>query len=67
MDRVTITTWRLRLPRLKRETSMASIAVHTRLPRASSLGILAGIAEMPRLNRLTRMTRMARLPILENR
>ena len=45
---------------------MASIAVPTRLPRATSLGIMAGITNMTRLNRLTRMARMHRLPILGN-
>ena len=64
MDRVTITTWRLRLTRLKRKTSMASIAVPTRLPRATGLGILLGITNMTRLNRMARMARITRLPIL---
>ena len=40
---------------------MTSIDIPTRLPRVTSLGILAGITNMNRLNRLTRMTR---LPIL---
>ena len=43
---------------------MASIDVPTRLPRATSLGILAGITNMTRLNRLTRLTRMTRRPVL---
>ena len=43
---------------------MAGIAVPTRLPRATSLGIVAGITNMTRLNRLTRMASMPRLPIL---
>ena len=67
MGRVTVAIWRHRLTRLERETSMDSIDAPSRLPRETSLGILAGIANMTRLNRLTRLTRMTRLPILENR
>ena len=43
---------------------MASIDAPTRLPRATSLGILAGITNMTRMNRLTRTARITRLPIL---
>ena len=43
---------------------MASTAVPTRLPRATSLGITAGITNMTRPKRLTRMTRMNRRPVL---
>ena len=43
---------------------MASIAVPTRLPRATSLGIMAGITNLTRLNRLTRMAIITRRPIL---
>ena len=52
------------MTRLARELSTASIAVPTRLPRATSRGIMAGITNMTRLNRLTKMDRMPRLPIL---
>ena len=64
LDRVTITTWRLRLTRPRRKTSMASIDVPTRLPRATGLVILAGITNMIGMNRLTRMAIITRLPIL---
>ena len=50
--------------RWARKTSMARIAVPTRLPRSTSLGILAGITNITRLNRLTWLTRMTTLPIL---
>ena len=52
------------LTRSARKTSMDSIAVPTRMPRATSLGILAGITNMTRLNRLTRLTRITRRPVL---
>ena len=64
LARLTITTWRLRLTTLKIKISMDSIAVPTRLPRATSRGTMEGITNMTRLNRLTRMTRMTRRPIL---
>ena len=37
---------------------MDCIAVPTRLPRATSLGILARIAEMARMDRVTRAARI---------
>ena len=43
---------------------MASIAVPTRLPRETSLGILSGITNVTRLSRATRMARIAKLAIL---
>ena len=43
---------------------MASIAVPTRLPRATGLGILAGITNMDRMNRVARAARITRPPIL---
>ena len=43
---------------------MAGIAVPTRMPRPTSLGILSGITNITRLNRLARMARITRLPIL---
>ena len=43
---------------------MASIDVPTRLPRATSLGILAGITDMSRANRMARAAGITRLPIL---
>ena len=64
MGQETITTWMHRLTRLARGGSIASIAVPDRLPRATSLGIMAGITDMTRLNRLTKMARMPRIPIL---
>ena len=64
MGRITITTWRPRLARLARKTSMASIAIHTRFPRATSLGILGGITNMTGANRPARMAIITRPPIL---
>ena len=43
---------------------MAGIDAPTMIPRATSLGILAGITNMNRLNRLTRLARIIRPPIL---
>ena len=50
---------------MERETSIGSIALPARLPRATSLGYKAGITNVNRLNRQTRSGRMTRLPILE--
>ena len=61
-----MTTWRLRLTRLKRKTSMAIIAAPGGLPSETSLGIMEGIAIMPRLNRPTRPDRTTKRPILGN-
>ena len=60
--RLTITTWRLGLTRSTRHTSMGSIAVPTIIPRVTSLGRLAGIANMTRLGRLTWAAIMTRAP-----
>ena len=43
---------------------MAIIALPTRIPRATSLGILAGITNMTGVNRLDRMAIINRRPIL---
>ena len=43
---------------------MASIAVPTRIPRATSLGTLVGINNTARLNRMTRKAIINRPPIL---
>ena len=43
---------------------MAGMDVPTRMPRATSLGIMASITNVNRLNRLTRMARITRLAIL---
>ena len=48
---------------LARGASMSSIAVLTRPPMLTSLGLLAGITDVPRANRPTRLGRMTRLPI----
>ena len=56
----------LRLTRLARRDSLASITAHARLPRETCMGLLYGMADMTRLNRLTRLTRRTRRPILGN-
>ena len=58
--RQSITKWILRLTRLERKTTIASITVPGRLPRKTCLGIVAGMANMARLNRLTRLTSTTR-------
>ena len=56
----------VRMTRLKRRTSMGSIAFPTRMPGATGPGILAGITNMTRLNRLPRLARITRPTILGN-
>ena len=64
MSRATLTTSNHRLTRSAMKTSMRIIALHTRLPRETSLGILAGIANMDTMNRLTMLNSTARRPIM---
>ena len=57
--RVSIVTMALRLHGLVRKASIASIDVHTRMPKATSLGIALGVIGVIMMSRTTLLARIA--------